>query len=127
MKSVISSNNMLLVLALLCSLAMFIDPSYASTSGGSNMPWSTGLNNLRESITGPVATGIALIGIVASGAMLVFGAEISGVLKSVLILVLVISIIISASSMLDMIGGSSQVISDLDNLSASELAELAKL
>ena len=83
----------------------FADPAFASTN--TNAPWESGLTTLQNSLTGPVATGISLIGIVAAGAMLMFGGEISGFLKSIVYLVLVISMIMFGNKILAMLGTSS--------------------
>jgi type IV secretory pathway VirB2 component (pilin) len=50
--------------------------AHAATTGG-NLPWDTPLQTLETDIKGPVAYGLALLGIVASGGMLIFGGEIS--------------------------------------------------
>ena len=56
--------------------------------------------------TGPVAQAIAVIGIVASGATLIFGGEISGFLKSVIYLILVCSLLIAGTKFIDVFGSS---------------------
>ncbi len=89
-------------------LMMQMSAVYAvSTSISDDMPWSNGLQTLVNSFTGPVPTVIALLGIVGSGAMLAFGAEISGIVKSVLIIVLVVCILINATKLLSIANGSS--------------------
>lgn len=82
------------ILAFVC-----LEPAFAGSA-----PWETGLTKLQDSLTGPVATGLALIGIVAAGGMLLFGGEISGFMKSVVYLILVISLIICADKVLTMVG-----------------------
>jgi len=74
-----------------CSLSA----AYAKSTG---MPYEGVLSELSDSLTGPVAKAIALIGIVGSGAALIFGGEISGFLKSVIYLVLVCSLLIVGST-----------------------------
>ena len=86
-------NNLLLIVCAIASI-VFCDSALASTS----MPWDTGIKNIQESLTGPVATGISLIGLIAAGAMLVFGGEISGFLKQLIYLVLAISLILCGNS-----------------------------
>ena len=112
---------MMLMAVALCLLSSTV---FAESSGG-NMPWNSAISNLRESITGPVAFAIALLGIVSCGAMLMFGAEISGVLKSVIILVLVVSIIVGANNMMTSFFGASAVIDA--NLSVEQLQSLSAL
>ena len=69
------------------------------------MPWDTGISNIQDSLTGPVATGISLIGLIAAGAMLVFGGEISGFLKQLIYLVLAISLILCGNSFITNVMG----------------------
>ncbi len=72
----------------------------AAGAGGGAMPWEGPLTIIVTSITGPVAFGISVIGIVAAGAMLIFGGEIGQFLKSSIILVLVIALIVLATQFL---------------------------
>lgn len=94
-------SNKLLLGALI--VAACIEPAFASSSA----PWESGLKALQDSLTGPVASGLSLVGIVAAGAMLLFGGEISGFMKSIVYLVLVISMILFGNKILAMVGGSS--------------------
>lgn len=71
-----------------------------------SLPYEAGLDSLRTSLRGPVPFIISLVGIVACGAMLIFGGEISGFLRTMVFLVLVISIIVQATSLIEMLGGS---------------------
>lgn len=73
--------------------------AHASTSGGS-LPWETPLQTLETSIKGPVAYGLALLGIVASGGMLIFGGEISEFTRRIMYIVLVGAVILGAASLL---------------------------
>ncbi|MET0935449.1 MAG: TrbC/VirB2 family protein, partial [Luteibacter sp.] len=69
------------------------------------LPYESGLKTLRDSLTGPVPFIISLVGIVACGAMLIFGGEISGFLRTMVFLVLVISIIVQATAIVEIFGG----------------------
>ncbi len=93
-----------LFLLSLIAIACCFNTAFASSTG-TTMPWESGLTTLKESLTGPVASAIAIIGIIASGGMLIFGGEISGFMKSIVYLVLVIALIIGANSMLSAISG----------------------
>ena len=58
-------------------LALFVlDPAFASTSGG-NLPWEGPLQQIQQSITGPVAGFIALAAVAVAGGMLIFGGELN--------------------------------------------------
>jgi type IV secretion system protein VirB2 len=69
------------------------------------MPYEAGLGTFRTSMTGPVPFMISLVGIIGCGAMLVFGGEISGFLRTMVFIVLVVSIIVQASTIVRMFGG----------------------
>ena len=85
-------------------VALIPDVVFSATS---TMPYDSALTNLKNSLTGPVAQAIAVIGIVASGATLIFGGEISGFLKSVIYLILVCSLLIAGTKFIDVFGSSS--------------------
>lgn len=76
------------------------DIAFASDSGGAGLPWEAPLKTLTNSIKGPVAYAISLIGILAAGAMLIFGGEVNEFLRRIIMLVLVISLIVFASNVL---------------------------
>jgi type IV secretion system protein VirB2 len=80
---------------------MLVAPSlaHASSTGGS-LPWETPLQTLETSIKGPVAYGLALLGIVASGGMLIFGGEISEFTRRIMYIVLVAAVILGAASLM---------------------------
>ncbi len=87
-----------LLIAFLATMAF--SPELMAAGAGSAMPWEGPLTIIVNSITGPVAFGISVIGIVAAGAMLIFGGEIGQFLKSAIILVLVIALIVLATQFL---------------------------
>ncbi|KIO48649.1 TrbC/VirB2 family protein [Nitrosospira sp. NpAV] len=72
----------------------------AGGMGGTGMPWEGPLLKLQRSVSGPVAFVIALLGIIASGATLIWGGEISQFARSMIYLVLVICIVVFANTML---------------------------
>lgn len=74
--------------------------AYASTTTG--LPWESPLETIKQSITGPVAFGISLLGIVAAGAGLIWGGELSGFIKTMIYIVLVIAVIISGTNIMNM-------------------------
>ena len=89
------------VYAVALAAAVLVSPSlaHATTTGGS-LPWDTPLQTLETDIKGPVAYGLALLGIVASGGMLIFGGEISEFTRRIMYVVLVAAIILGAASLL---------------------------
>ena len=96
--------NSLKIVTLLAIVVVALIPDVALAT--STMPYDSALTNLKNSLTGPVAQAIAVIGIVASGATLIFGGEISGFLKSVIYLILVCSLLIAGTKFIDVFGSS---------------------
>jgi len=90
--------NMKHLLILLLATMLFSPDLMAAGAGG--MPWEAPLTIIVASITGPVAFAISILGLVAAGAMLIFGGEISHFLKSIITLVLVISLLVFATGIL---------------------------
>lgn len=87
------------------SLAMlYLSPAFAShlsSKGGDALPYESWLNTLQASLTGPVAFSVSLIGIVTCGATLIFtGGEIGRFMRSLIYLVLVMTLLVGADSMM---------------------------
>lgn len=69
------------------------------------MPWEAPLTTLSNSITGPVAYGVSIIGIVGAGGILIFaGGQVNEFLRAVLFCVLVIAFIIAAKNTMSAFG-----------------------
>lgn len=84
-------------------LTMLVSPevwaSSASTSSG--LPYEGWLMSFQKSLTGPVAFSIALAGIIGCGASLVFlGGEMSRFLRSMVYILLVMTLIIGADTVM---------------------------
>jgi type IV secretion system protein VirB2 len=75
-------------------VALLAGPAYAA---GSNMPWEQPLNQILESIQGPVAKVISVIVIILTGLALAFG-ETSGGFRRLIQIVFGLSIAFAASS-----------------------------
>lgn len=98
----------LLALLLLLSLLM---PELAHASGsGGGVPWEDPLSTVVKSITGPVAFGISVLAIVSAGVMLIFGGEISGFIKTIIYIALVVALIVGATNVLSSLFGISSTL-----------------
>jgi type IV secretory pathway VirB2 component (pilin) len=75
-------------------VALMTAPAYAA---GSNMPWEQPLNQILESVQGPVAKVVSVIIIVVTGLTLAFG-ETSGGFRRLIQIVFGLSIAFAASS-----------------------------
>jgi type IV secretion system protein VirB2 len=71
-----------------------------SSTGGPGLPWESPLDKIKQSISGPVAFVIALVGIIATGAALIWGGEISEFSRRIIYVVLVVCIIVFANTLL---------------------------
>ena len=84
-----------IVLAAAASLAMLVSaPAWAA---GSNMPWEQPLNQILQSVEGPVAKILAVIIIIVTGLTLAFG-DTSGGFRRLIQIVFGLSIAFAASS-----------------------------
>jgi type IV secretion system protein VirB2 len=73
----------------------------AGTGGGGGLPWETPIQNVTNSLTGPVAKAIALIGIIGAAGVLIFmHAEMNAFVRFVTWIVLVISCLVGANAFL---------------------------
>ncbi len=84
----------LAILSSFVVVALLAAPAHAA---GSNMPWEQPLNQILESIQGPVAKVISVIVIILTGLALAFG-ETSGGFRRLIQIVFGLSIAFAASS-----------------------------
>jgi type IV secretion system protein TrbC len=74
--------------------------AYASEGIGGTLPYESWLMNLRNSVTGPVAFTFSVVGLVVAGGTLVLGHDLSGFFRTLLFIVLVLSFLVGAQSMM---------------------------
>ncbi|OQP84525.1 conjugal transfer protein TrbC [Rhizobium rhizosphaerae] len=84
------------------SVAAVTSPAFAS-SGGS-LPWEGPLEQIQESITGPVAGYIALAAVAIAGGMLIFGGELNDFARRLMYVVLVAGILLGATTIVGLFG-----------------------
>jgi type IV secretion system protein VirB2 len=80
-----------------CAFAFFALATAPACAAGSNMPWEQPLNQILESIQGPVAKVMSVIVIIVTGLALAFG-ESSGGFRRLIQIVFGLSIAFAASS-----------------------------
>lgn len=78
-------------------------PAFAS-SGGGGLPWEAPLEQIQESITGPVASYIALAAVAVAGGMLIFGGELNDFARRLMYIVLVAGILLGATQIVGLFG-----------------------
>ena len=80
--------------------AWFVIPNTAEAAGWGAMPWEMPLGKIEQSLTGPVALMIALIGIFATGATLIWGGEMNEFGRRAALLALIVSVLVFSASLL---------------------------
>jgi type IV secretory pathway VirB2 component (pilin) len=100
-----SRKNMQFVIATLAVLALLLVSGDVLAQAKLDMPYNQGLSAFRESLRGPVPFAISLVGIVACGAMLIFGGEISGFMRTMIFIILVVAVIVQADNIVTGLGG----------------------
>ncbi len=103
LRGVLSSPFFWLMAAFVVALLFGAEPAHAANAtegGGAGLPWEGPIAKLVQSISGPVAFGIALLGIIACGATLIWGGEISEFTRRIIYVILVVCIIVFAKNLL---------------------------
>lgn len=91
------------VMLLIMYLSIFCmpDANASAASAGSGLPYEVWLSALQRSATGPIAFTIALLGIIGCGATLIFaGGEISRFMRSIIYIILVMTLLLGANSLM---------------------------
>ena len=111
--------NPILRFSLVVLLVAVATPALASSGGG--LPWEGPLQQIQESITGPVAGFIALAAVAVAGGMLIFGGELNDFARRLMYVVLVAGILLGATQIVGLFGasGASIALPDQADLSAA--------
>lgn len=89
--------------------------AFASEGTGGSLPYESWLTNLRNSVTGPVAFTLSIIGIVIAGGILIFGGELNGFFRTLIFIVLVMAFLVGAQNMMGTFFGRGAEIAALTN------------
>ncbi len=79
---------------------LLIDNAQAAVGAGGALPYETWLVNLRNSVTGPVAFTLSIIGIVVAGGILIFGGELNAFFRTLIFIVLVMALLVGANNIM---------------------------
>ncbi len=106
-------NSTIVSLGLLLLLAFFLltpQEAFASVGTGGSLPYESWLTNLRNSVTGPVAFALSIIGIVVAGGVLIFGGDLNGFFRTLIFIVLVMALLVGAQNVMGTFFGRGAVI-----------------
>jgi len=102
-------------LGLTLGAAVLSSPAVASSGGG--LPWEGPLQQIQQSITGPVAGFIALAAVAVAGGMLIFGGELNDFARRLMYVVLVAGILLGATQIVALFGATGASMDDILSLS----------
>ncbi|WP_122523109.1 TrbC/VirB2 family protein [Pannonibacter phragmitetus] len=92
-----------LTLGFAAASVILIEPALAG-GGGGGLPWEGPLEQIQQSITGPVAGAIALAAVAIAGGMLIFGGELNDFARRLVFIVLVAGILLGGAQIISLFG-----------------------
>ena len=92
-------------IAFLFALLFSVENAQAAVGAGGALPYETWLVNLRNSVTGPVAFTLSIVGIVVAGGILIFGGELNEFARRLCVLVLAISFLVAGAGIMTTLFG----------------------
>lgn len=98
------------LVALLVFITLVPHVAHAATGAGGGLPYETWLTSLRNSVTGPVAFTLSIVGIVVAGGILIFGGELNAFFRALVFLTLVMALLVGAQSIMGTYFGQGAVI-----------------
>lgn len=90
----------LLALLVFLTLLLATTSAQAAAAGGGGLPYEDWLAKLRASVTGPIAFTLSILGIIGAGSMLIFGGDLNGFFRALILLVLVIGLLVGAQNLM---------------------------
>lgn len=94
--------------------AMVLATPALAGSGGGGLPWEGPLEQIQESITGPVAGYIALAAVAIAGGMLIFGGELNDFARRLVYVVLVAGLLLGATQIVGLFGATGASIGPIE-------------
>jgi type IV secretion system protein VirB2 len=122
------NRTVLAYLGLFALLAFFLlAPQHAHSAVGTGgaLPYEGWLTNLRNSVTGPVAFTLSIIGIVVAGGILIFGGELNGFFRTLIFIVLVMGLLVGVQNMMSTFFGRGAEIAALTDGVLHQVNDLA--
>lgn len=115
------------ILAVIMLLLLFVFPhdALASEGTGGQLPYESWMANLRNSVTGPVAFTLSIVGIVIAGGVLIFGGDLNGFFRTLIFLILVMALVVGAQNVMSTFfgrGAEIAVVDGVQTLAATAMA-----
>ncbi len=96
--------------ALLLFMLLLPEQAAASTGTGGSLPYESWLKSLQNSVTGPVAFALSIVGIVVAGGVLIFGGDLNGFFRTLIFIILVMAFLVGAQNIMSTFFGRGAVI-----------------
>ncbi|SOC47242.1 type IV secretion system protein VirB2 [Rhizobium subbaraonis] len=107
----------------LATIALTLAEPALASSGGGGLPWESPLQQIQQSITGPVAGFIALAAVAIAGGMLIFGGELNDFARRLCYVALVGGVLLGATQIVALFGATGASIGEAEARSASHITE----
>ncbi|MGF6175497.1 TrbC/VirB2 family protein [Ensifer sp. 4252] len=109
-----SPKQALIAITLIAAPSLFASAAPVLAGSGGGLPWEGPLEQIQESITGPVAGYIALAAVAIAGGMLIFGGELNDFARRLMYVVLVAGILLGATQIVGLFGATGASIGLMD-------------
>lgn len=106
----------------LAAIALSLAEPALASSGGGGLPWESPLQQIQQSITGPVAGFIALAAVAIAGGMLIFGGELNDFARRLCFIALVGGILLGSTQIVALFGANGASIGAVDTPSATGIS-----
>jgi len=114
-----------LFISLSLSLLLLSDGVQAAVGAGGALPYESWLVNLRNSVTGPVAFTLSIVGIVVAGGILIFGGELNAFFRTLIFIVLVMALLVGANNIMTNLFQGAVIPVDADTVNQPEAVQEA--
>lgn len=100
--------------------------AWAAVGTGGSLPYENWLTSLRNSVTGPVAFSLSIIGIIISGGILIFGGDLNGFFRTMIFVVLVMALLVGAQNLMSGLFSRGAEISAVEPVGAERLCTVMR-
>lgn len=123
------NHNTVPALTAIALLLVLLTPysAWAAVGTGGSLPYESWLTSLRDSVTGPVAFSLSIIGIIISGGILIFGGDLNGFFRTMIFVVLVMALLVGAQNLMSGLFSRGAEISAIEPVGAERLCAVARL